>query len=91
MAVEYPNDKENLTLRILANATQGPQKIPLTYFQIYFQQGGGAEHPILGDLQLLVNSINCQWDVKVRGTNLVSGFLTMKLNELQNANNTPNP
>lgn len=76
----YPDDASELRAVILKNSIEGPQKIPFSYFQKYFEDGGTSEHPLLGDLNVLIAEINRLW-VQDFGANLVSGFINAQLDK----------
>lgn len=77
----YSDDAEELREQILEHALNGPQKIPLAYFQNYFSKNGTEEHPQLGNLYDFATVIDASYD-KNKGTNFVSGMLRATLDRM---------
>ena len=80
--VNYPDTPDELMLQILNHALRGPQRIPLDFFNTYFSNGGGRQHPVLGDLEDVVLEINLGWDQERNGSNLVTSLIRYKLDNL---------
>lgn len=71
-------NKEPLEAMLLKSALQGPQIAALNYFKKYFDEGGTAEHPALGDLHAFKQKIDQKWDSR-KGLNLVAHLIATKL------------
>ncbi|MCX7116789.1 MAG: hypothetical protein NTW94_02585 [Legionellales bacterium] len=69
---EYPDTKPELQARVIHDALHKPQKIAISFFSAYFANGGGREHPILGDLLELAHTIKLRWNTGRTDLNLVA-------------------
>jgi hypothetical protein len=83
---DYPDSKEELFARIVSDATNGgPQGIPVTFLNSYFDSPAfakhGEMHPVLGDLEALAFAIENKWNAE-EGVNLVAGLIRYRLENL---------
>lgn len=72
--IDFPDDAVALRDRILTESLLGTQGRPIAYFVDYIQQGGGRNHPLLGNLMNLADEIDARRDIG-SGLNLVSHFI----------------
>ncbi len=87
--INYPDTAVELKAQIMAHSIAGPQHIPCSFFNAYFDQGGGIEHPLLGNLVDLAQEILTHWNGQAYGANLVVSMLHHRIDPLQDKPSKP--
>ena len=86
---KYSVKHDTLKSELMTDAISGAQRHPVAFFNEYFNDGGGREHPVLGDLLVFAADINEAWGKdNIRagmGLNLVSELIIGRLSELSNS------
>lgn len=74
---EYPDTATELRNKIIMDSTNNEGTDPkgkeraCAYFKQYFENGGGVEHPLLGNLETFARNRQADWDFILHGVNSV--------------------
>ena len=79
------NDPVALRKEIMDSMSNDKRGLVINYFQNYFESGGNANHPLLGDLNVLADQLDQDWDSD-NGINITSGMIKYNLGILSNSN-----